>query len=63
MLYALQAALLDAHWAELPGELKERLRHAVSTQSSSTQSFENTWELFQPSNVMTVDDVDTSRQR
>ena len=29
LLYALEAALLDVHWTELPGPLKERLREAA----------------------------------
>ena len=34
MAYAVEGALLDMHWAQLPGELKERLRQACRDVSS-----------------------------
>lgn len=34
LLYALEAALLDVHWAKLPADLKRRLRAAVNSRSS-----------------------------
>ncbi|MEM7583298.1 MAG: TfoX/Sxy family DNA transformation protein [Acidobacteriota bacterium] len=37
LLYALQAALLDAHWTDLPAELKAQLRRAVEASSSTTE--------------------------
>ena len=38
LLYALQAALMDIHWMQLPAEIKADLRRQIETDGQDTSS-------------------------